>query len=257
MPFEEGFLAARSEDAMDGLARVGQAEREQIAGHKLAGEPDRDVAEVDLGFHAGLVSLRHECLDRCFPRLDQDLRLPVGDVAPDHLVRDVRGVFLDQAVEDPRDRVPLLARRVQIRPQHLIDEGFVQIQRGRPRRQLLPWLGPDRAHGLADRPPSHVVLALDFPDLHTAAVVAADRRVQLDLRHLRHDQALSPGASRCSRGKDSGDFKTREHHPTVDLDAYQTREQRASQPGFWLAFRDACTVSDGRCSDQAPGSCPK
>lgn len=31
----------------------------------------------------------------------------------------------------------------------------------------------------------------------------------------------------------------------------------AHEFGFWLAFRDACTVSDGRCSDQAPGSCPK
>ncbi|MFI9825653.1 hypothetical protein ACIHFC_35325 [Streptomyces sp. NPDC052013] len=58
--FEEGFLAAGSEDPVDGLARIRQPEGEQIAGDQLAGEPHRHVAEVDLGLHTGLMRLRHE-----------------------------------------------------------------------------------------------------------------------------------------------------------------------------------------------------
>jgi hypothetical protein len=59
-------------------------------------------------------------------------------------------------------------------------------------------------------------------------VITPDRRVQLDLGHLRHDQDLSPGASRCCPGKYRSAAKTREHHPTVDLGASQTREQLTS-----------------------------
>ncbi|UKY54859.1 hypothetical protein [Streptomyces inhibens] len=47
LPFEEGFLAAGCEDPVDGLARVGQAEGEETAGHELAGQPHGHVAEVD------------------------------------------------------------------------------------------------------------------------------------------------------------------------------------------------------------------
>lgn len=35
VPFEESFLAAGGEDPVDGFARVGHAEREQVAGHQL------------------------------------------------------------------------------------------------------------------------------------------------------------------------------------------------------------------------------
>lgn len=37
-------------------------------------------------------------------------------VAPDHRIRHVRVVLLNEPVEDPRDRVPLLARRIQVSP---------------------------------------------------------------------------------------------------------------------------------------------
>ncbi|WP_413251841.1 DUF6207 family protein [Streptomyces spectabilis] len=64
----------------------------------------------------------------------------------------------------------------------------------RPWHQLLPRLRPDRVPGLPDRPPRHIVLALDLPHRHAVAVVTADHRVRLGLRHLGHDQGLSPGA---------------------------------------------------------------
>jgi hypothetical protein len=38
---------------VDGLARVRHPEREQVAGHQLAGQLDRDVPKVDLGLRAG------------------------------------------------------------------------------------------------------------------------------------------------------------------------------------------------------------
>ncbi len=225
MPLEERFLAARSEHPVNGLARVGQAKREQIAGHQLAGQTHRHVAEVDLRLVTRKVRLRHERLHRGLARGREDLRLPVGDVAPDHLIGDIGAVLLDQPVEDPGDRVPLLARRVEVRPKHLVDHRLVGIQRRRPRRKLLAGLRPDRVHGLLHGPPRHVVLALKLAHLHTGTVITPDRRVQLDLGHLRHDQDLSPGASRCCPGKYPSAVETREHHPTVDPGASQTREQ--------------------------------
>ncbi len=59
--------------------------------------------------------------------------------------------------------------------------------------------------------------------LHAGTVITPNRRVQLDLGHLRQD--LSPGAPRCWPGKYPSSVKTREQHPTVDLGASQTREQ--------------------------------
>ncbi|WP_254897554.1 hypothetical protein [Kitasatospora sp. NA04385] len=191
---EERLLPSRGEHTVHRLARVGQPEGEQIAGHQLAGQLHRHVAEVDLGLHPELVRLRDERLDRGLARLHQDLRLAVRDVAADLLVGDLGAVLGDQAVEDPGGRVPLLARRVQISPQDPVDHDLVRVHRARPGRELLPRLRPDRVHGLPDRPPRHVVLARDLAQLHAAAVVAPDRGVQLDLRHLRHDQGLSPGA---------------------------------------------------------------
>ncbi|MFB7560748.1 TIGR04141 family sporadically distributed protein [Streptomyces brevispora] len=59
-------------------------------------------------------------------------------------------------------------------------------------------------------------------------MITPDRRVELDLRHLRHDQDLSPGARRCCPGKYLSAVETGEHHPTVVPGASQTREQRAA-----------------------------
>lgn len=125
-------------------------------------------------------------------------------------------MFLDQPVEDPGDRVPLLARRVQVRPQDLVDHRLVAVQPGRPRRQLLARLRPGRVQRLPHRPPRHAVLALKPPHRHAATVVTPDRRVQLDLRHPRHDQHLSPGACRRCPGKNPRASQTRRHHPSVD-----------------------------------------
>jgi hypothetical protein len=92
---------------------------------------------------------------------------------------------------EERDRVPLLVRHIQVRPQHLVDHERVRIERGNARREFLPWLGPSQVHRLPHRPVHHSVLALQGPHGHAGSVVASDRRLQLDLRHLWHDKHLS------------------------------------------------------------------
>ena len=226
--FEEGFLATGGEHAVDGLARVRQPEGEEVAGHQLAAQAHRHVTEVDLRFMTGQVCLRDECFQRRLAGLDQDLGLPARDVVAHHPVGDVRPVLLDQPVKDPGDRVPLLARRVQIRPQDLVDHRLVRVQRGGPGRQLLTRLRPGRVQGLPHRPPRHAVLALKLPHRHAAAMVTPDRRVQLDLRHLRQDQHLSPRASRCCPGKTCHASQTHQHHPPVVRGASQTHRQVTS-----------------------------
>lgn len=144
MAFAEGFPAAGGEHAVDGLARVRQPEGEEIAGHQLAGQAHGHVTEVDLRFLTGQVSLRDERFQWRLAGLDQDLGLPAGDVISHHPVGDVRPVLLDQPLEDPGDRVPLLARRVQVRPQDLVDNRLVRVQRGGSGRQLLTRLWPGR-----------------------------------------------------------------------------------------------------------------
>ena len=108
----------------------------------------------------------------------------------------------------------------------------------RPRRRSRP-PPPLRADGSAGR------IALQLPHHQAGPVIPTDRRVQLGLRHLRQDQDLSPATPRCCPGKPPTAFKTREHHPTVETGASQTRVQPPSRLGFWLNFCDAAPLSDG------------
>ncbi|MEU1726220.1 hypothetical protein [Nonomuraea sp. NPDC005692] len=67
--------------------------------------------------------LRDERLRRTPACLDPDLTPPVSDMGADDLIRDFhRLVLIHQPREDPLRRVPLLARRIQIGPQHLVDQ---------------------------------------------------------------------------------------------------------------------------------------
>lgn len=63
----------------------------------------------------------------------------------------------------------------------------------------LPGLRPDRVHSLLDRPPRHVALVLKLAHLHVGTVITPDRRVQLDLRHLRRAQDPTLQLCRSSR----------------------------------------------------------
>ncbi|HEV7654422.1 MAG TPA: hypothetical protein VGP36_06765 [Mycobacteriales bacterium] len=142
---QKGLQAAGSEDAVHAFAAVAQPQREQRADHQLTGQSDRHRTEVDPGFSGGLVGLRHEPLGRDPAGLDPDLAPTFRDVGAHHRVRHRIGagvVLVQQPVEDPLGGVPLLARCIQIHPQHCIDRRLERIQLGRPRCRLLPRLRP-------------------------------------------------------------------------------------------------------------------
>ncbi|MEU0283433.1 hypothetical protein [Streptomyces sp. NPDC006195] len=62
------------------------------------GQTHGHVTEVDLRLVTGQVGLRHEGFNGGFARGRENLRLPVGDVAQDHLVGHIGAVLLDEPV---------------------------------------------------------------------------------------------------------------------------------------------------------------
>ncbi|MFI1281139.1 hypothetical protein ACH4U5_10330 [Streptomyces sp. NPDC020858] len=127
--FEEGLLPAGRENLVDGPARIREPQREQEALHQGAGQVDPHIPEVDLRLIARAVGLRDERGRRPAALLDPDLTTPVEDVVTDHRVRHfLSAVLVEQPVEDPRERVPLLARSVKISPQHPVDGQLVRIK---------------------------------------------------------------------------------------------------------------------------------
>jgi hypothetical protein len=108
--------------------------------------------------------LRDERLRRTTASLDTDLGTAPGDIRADHRIRHRhRIVLIEQPVKDPLDGVPLLARRIQIRPQHLVDQQLVGIKPGLAWRQLLTRFRPHRRQRLGHRPSGHPVLVLQRP----------------------------------------------------------------------------------------------
>lgn len=100
--FEERLLAAGEEDAMYGLAGVGQAQAEQVADDLFAVKAHGDVTEVDLGLGAGLVALGDEGIHRSEASLDADLQASFGNVVAHDPVGQIGVlVFVQEAVGDP------------------------------------------------------------------------------------------------------------------------------------------------------------
>lgn len=174
------------------LARIRQAEAEQVADHALPGQTHRHVPEVGLGLHPGTVRLRNERLNGTAAGCRPDLTPAHRDVVADHAVGDGAGLMLlKQPVEDAFRGVSLLARRVQINPQHLVNQRLVGIQAGLPRRQLLARPGPGRLQCVLHGGVADAVLAHHGPLRHPSTAVPTDRRVQLDPRSRRHRRPLA------------------------------------------------------------------
>ena len=180
---------------MHRFPRIREPEREQVALREHARQHDPHVPEVNLSLSARLVRLRDEHLRRTPALLDPDLRTAPPDVIAHGGIGDPFHLVLGhQPVEDPLYRVPLLARRIQVRPQHLIDSRLERIQAGLARRQLLARRRPRRRQRLPHQPPVHLVLPRQ--SAHRQALrpgIPADRREQLDLGLRRHKRPLTLG----------------------------------------------------------------
>ncbi|MDX2589656.1 hypothetical protein ACOT81_04905 [Streptomyces sp. WI04-05B] len=130
MPLEERLLPARPGDTVHSFARVGQPEREQEALHPLSGEIDPDLPEIDLGISPGHVVPGQVALGRR-PFLGSDHPAAGGDEVPHRGVRKRDAELLLQPRADPLGRVPLLARRIEIRSKPVVDRLLVRLH---PRR---------------------------------------------------------------------------------------------------------------------------
>src|SRR6266511_2527829 len=134
---QERLLARALERDHERGARVAGPHQEQVDGPAHAGDLHLRLAPVDLRLDAGLVHLRHEHL---VDRLAQ-LAPPPAHVVAHRRLGDLRALLVHEALPDPLRRVPLLARRLPISDQPLVDQRPVRAQL---RRRPAPKLGPYR-----------------------------------------------------------------------------------------------------------------
>jgi hypothetical protein len=79
-------------------------------------------------------------------------------------------VLVHQPAVDPRDRVPLLARRVQVRFQDLVDDRLERVQLRRPGRQRFRCSGHADASALPTvRRPTPYCFSIARPDIPARA----------------------------------------------------------------------------------------
>jgi hypothetical protein len=155
-------------------------------------------------------------------------------------------MLVDQPVEDPFDRMPLFTRRVQIGPQHLIDQRRIRIQPARTRRHLLPRLRPRRRQRFLHRPETNPELSLHCSVGHALPGGTADRRIQLELGHRRHGRSSRRIAPRCSHHKPPSAVKTQQHHPTPTTPAAAPNRQTLSKLTYKTIPRIPAAISPGR-----------
>ena len=194
--FQEGLLPAGRRHQVHRLAGIRHPEREQVALDQHPGQPHPQLPEIDLSLQARRVMLRDEHLRRAAALLDADLRPAPGHVIADRPIRHVpRPMLIQQPGVDPRRRVPLLARRVQVRPQPPVDHRLERLQPGRPPLGRLARVRLGLHQRFPHQPPVHPVLARQRP--HRQAPVpriTPDQLEQLDLggRHREPPQPSTP-----------------------------------------------------------------
>ena len=127
-------------------------------------------------------------------------------------IRHLRVVLISQPLEDPPGGMPLLARRGQVLPQHLIDPPGHRLPDRRGPLRDLAIRRHRRRDRLPHRPAVHVILPRQRPDRHLIALpVEADRREQLhsplhpappeqDKHQIAQRSARTPQMSRNTAG---------------------------------------------------------
>jgi hypothetical protein len=102
-----------------------------VARDRFAAYPDADFAEVNLGFAARQMCLRHERAGVSAAVFGADFGKPSGDVGPHHPIGDIgHAVLAAQPDEDTSDRVALLVRSVEVGDEDGIDDGCLDARVG-------------------------------------------------------------------------------------------------------------------------------
>jgi len=166
VPLEKGLLRAAGIHPVDALPGIREPVGEQLAGRHLASQHDAHRPEVHLRLGTGLLGLRHEPRHAARPR--PVLRLDLGPPRPRVLahirIRHRHPVLISQPLPDPPRGMPLLPRRVQVLPQHRVDQRRHRVQhRGDPLRRLAR-RRHRRGQRLPHHPPVHPVLTRKRPD---------------------------------------------------------------------------------------------
>jgi len=162
MPLEERLLALRLKRHHETRAREARAHQKQAEHRRDTGETDGRLAPVDLRGHPRVMHLRTE-------RLRREPAAALADVIAHRRPRDHDPVLLREAISDPLRGMPLLARRVLIGGQDLIDP--LPIRPQRRRRSALRTLAlrrQRRFQRLTDSPTVHPILARQRVQRQTA-----------------------------------------------------------------------------------------
>ena len=101
MPFQEGLRALPGKDLDEDGSRVGQRHHEQGDLGLLAGQPDRRLAEVDLGLARRMRQRQKDFLARLLPGPHRVLHDGLAALVT---------MLVAQPLEDPLGRVSLLLR---------------------------------------------------------------------------------------------------------------------------------------------------
>ena len=212
--FQERLLALRQRRPVRGPARIRQPHREQRGLGLHPGQDHPQVVEVHLGLGRRRMRLRHAPRLQRPARLSSDLRPPPGHVVAHRRVGQILPALLVyQPGQHPPGGMPLLLRRVQVRPQHAVDR---RRKRRQPRRHPGRCLARRRHRAgqcLPHRPPVHVIPVGQLPD---RAIL--DPRITPDLCEQLH-----------LRPQPSGPF--RDHQSDGDHDQAGDTSNRHNQPG--------------------------
>lgn len=185
---QERFLRGRRIGAVDRLARVGQPKREQKHLGLHPGPHDPQISEVDLRLRTGRVVLRDEHLGQLPTRLRRDPRPGLPHIVTHRRIGHHQLVLLDQPIADPQRGMTLLARRVQIRPEHRVDQRLHRVQHRRRTHRHLPRRWLRRGEGLPHRPPVDPMPHRELADRHIRIIppVPTDRFEHPDTTPNRH-----------------------------------------------------------------------
>src|SRR5277367_1717657 len=126
MPFQKGLRALPRKDLDEDRSRVRQRHHEQRDLGLLASQPDRRLAEVDLGLTRRMRQRQKDFLLRLLPGPDRVLH---------HRVAALVTVLVAQPLEDPSGRVSLLLRRLPVVGEDLVNDRQKWLELA-----LRPWL---------------------------------------------------------------------------------------------------------------------